>query len=128
MTFNERAAIAITRVVSGMPFFWCSCVGIAAWMAWNLWGPVAMRFDPAPAFVLLLMVLNIGQWLFLSALGNGQAVLSRSGEARAAHEARVVDRLEAMDLRILALQEDAAQERAALRTAMQGIAARIPPT
>ena len=111
MTLNERAAIAITRVVSGMPFFWLSCAGIAAWMAWNLWGPLGARFDPGPGFVLLLMILNIGQWLFLSALGNGQAVLSRAGEARAAHEARVVDRLEAMEWRLLAMQEAADAQR-----------------
>lgn len=116
LTFNDRASVAITAVVSGMPFFWWSCLGIAAWMAWNAFAPTGTRFDPGPAFVLLLMVLNIGQWLFLSALGNGQAVLARSHEARDAHEAMVVDRLDGLLARVAAMEEVVAKEQRALRS------------
>ena len=89
-SFNDMTSQWISDMVSGMPFFWWSCIGIALWIAWNTLVPPGLRFDPPPGYVLLLTILNIGQWLFLSALGNNQRVLQRSNDAREAENDQIL--------------------------------------
>ena len=119
---NERIAAAVTRITSSMWLLYVLVVLIAAWMRFA----PGLGWDHAPSYPVMLYWVNLLQLLLLPVLAVGQAVLARSGESRAAHEARVVDRLEAMERRMLALQEEATQERAALRASVQAIADRLP--
>lgn len=116
MRFNERVAAAITRVTGSMWLLYVFVVLIAAWMRFA----PGLGWDHAPSYPVMLYWVNLLQLLLLPILAVGQAVLARSGEARAAHEARVVDRLEAMDVRLLAMQEAADAQRGRIEALLQG--------
>ncbi len=107
MSVNERVAAAITRVASSMWLLYAMVAVLALWM----YGAPRVGLDTAPAYPVMLFYVNLLQLLLLPVLAVGQAVLSRAGEARAAHEARVVDRLEAMERRMLAMQGAADAQR-----------------
>ena len=107
MSVNERVAATITRLTTSMWFLYGLILFVALWMRFA----PAMGWDRAPSYPVMLYWVNLFQALMLPVLAVGQAVLSRAGEARAAHEARVVDRLETMERRMLAMQEAADAQR-----------------
>ena len=116
MRFNERVAAAITRVTGSMWLLYVFVVLIAAWMRFA----PGLGWDHAPSYPVMLYWVNLLQLLLLPILAVGQAVLARSGEARAAHEARVVDRLEAMETKLLTMQEAADTQRGRIEALLQG--------
>ncbi len=91
---NERVAVWLTRHLGSMTFTWGSLAAFGGWMAWNVLGPRAWRFDTPPWFPVLLFLLNVGQWLFIGITLVGQNVLSRQNEARAAQEFAIVQKLD----------------------------------
>lgn len=113
---NERVAAAVTRVTGSMWLLYVLVMLIAAWMRFA----PGFGWDHAPSYPVMLYWVNLLQLLLLPVLAVGQAVLARSGEARAAHEARVVDRLEEMERHMLALQEDARAQRGRIEELLRG--------
>jgi uncharacterized membrane protein len=54
-----------------------------AWLGWNMFGPVALRFDPYPGFVLWLFIVNIFQLMMMPLLMISQNLSGRHSDARA---------------------------------------------
>jgi uncharacterized membrane protein len=79
----ERAALWITNRVGTMGFFLLIFGWTALWLSWNAIAPVALRFDPFPAFVLWLFLSNMIQIFLMPLIMVGQNLQSRHAEARA---------------------------------------------
>lgn len=79
----EKFALAVTRAVGTMGFFFLLSTWTAGWLLWNLLAPVEMRFDPAPAFVIWLFASNIIQLILLPLIMVGQNLESKFAEHRA---------------------------------------------
>lgn len=79
----ERFAIKITHGVGSIGFFFFLFIWTLGWLIWNLYGPVEMRFDPAPAFVIWLFASNIIQLVLLPLIMVGQNLEARFAEYRA---------------------------------------------
>ena len=79
----ERLAIKITHGVCSIGFFFILSIWTLGWLLWNLYGPVGLRFDPAPAFVIWLFASNIIQLILLPLVMVGQNLESRIAERRA---------------------------------------------
>lgn len=82
LTSLERFAIYMTRKVGSMRFFFLLIVWSIAWLVWNLYGPVNMRFDPAPAFVIWIFLSNLIQLTLLPLIMVGQNLEGRQSELR----------------------------------------------
>ena len=85
VTFTSlgRFAIFVTRRVGSIGFFFILIAWSLGWIAWNLIGPVGLRFDPAPAFVLWLFISNILQLILLPLVMVGQNLESKFADERA---------------------------------------------
>ncbi len=79
----ERFALLVTKSVGTIGFFFLLSIWTFGWLAWNLWAPVEMRFDPAPAFVIWLFISNIIQLLLLPLVMVGQNLEGKFAEQRA---------------------------------------------
>lgn len=79
----ERFAVAVTRMVGSMGFFFILTLWTFAWLLWNLYAPVHLRFDPAPAFVIWLFASNILQLILLPLIMVGQNIEGKYSEHRA---------------------------------------------
>jgi len=79
----ERLAVWITDHVGSMGFFLLICAWTVCWLAWNTLAPKAVRFDPAPAFVMWLFISNMIQIFLMPLIMVGQNLQSRHAEARA---------------------------------------------
>ncbi|MEA2662999.1 MAG: hypothetical protein QOH08_2571 [Chloroflexota bacterium] len=79
----DRIAIWVTDHVGTMGFFLVVAAWTAVWLAWNTLGPVQLRFDPAPAFVLWLFVSNVIQLHLTPLIMVGQNLQDRYSELRA---------------------------------------------
>lgn len=79
----ERFAVAVTRMVGSMGFFFILTFWTFAWLFWNLYAPVHLRFDPAPAFVIWLFASNIIQLILLPLIMVGQNIEGKFAEHRA---------------------------------------------
>lgn len=79
----ERFASKITRGVGTVGFFFILTLWTLGWLLWNLYGPVELRFDPAPAFVIWLFASNIIQLILLPLIMVGQNLESKFAEQRA---------------------------------------------
>ena|SRR5258706_7997708 len=79
----ERLAVWITDHVGSMGFFLLICAWTISWLAWNTLAPKAVRFDPAPAFVMWLFISNMIQIFLMPLIMVGQNLQSRHAEARA---------------------------------------------
>jgi uncharacterized membrane protein len=55
----DKLAVWITDHVGSMGFFSIIFVWTILWLAWNLFGPKSLVFDPHPAFVLWLFISNM---------------------------------------------------------------------
>lgn len=78
---DERLGLWITTHVGTMGFFGLLAAWITFWLVWNI-GPFP-HFDPAPAFVVLLLVSNFIQLLLMPLIMVGQNVQSRHQEIQA---------------------------------------------
>jgi uncharacterized membrane protein len=79
----DKLALWITVRVGSMGFFLIIFVWTLTWLLWNSIGPVAMRFDPYPAFVLWLFLSNMIQIFLMPLIMIGQNLQSQHSEARA---------------------------------------------
>lgn len=79
----ERFAVVVTRAVGTIGFFFLLSIWTFGWLGWNLWAPVEMRFDPAPAFVIWLFMSNIIQLVLLPLIMVGQNLEGKFAEHRA---------------------------------------------
>lgn len=79
----ERFALVVTRFVGSMGFFLILLVWTIGWLCWNLFAPLEMRFDPAPAFVIWLFTSNIIQLVLLPLVMVGQNLEGKFAEHRA---------------------------------------------
>lgn len=83
LTKLERFALWMTERVGSMGFFILILVWTVVWLAWNIFAPLSLQFDPFPAFVLWLFISNMIQLLFLPLIMVGQNLQGRHAEARA---------------------------------------------
>ena len=79
----ERFAAKTTHGVGTMSFFFILTFWTLGWIFWNLYGPLEWRFDPAPAFVIWLIISNIVQLLLLPLIMVGQNLEGKFAERRA---------------------------------------------
>ncbi len=82
-SFFENLAVRITRGVGTVGFFFILLIWTLGWFFWNLYGPLALRFDPAPAFVIWLIISNIIQLVLLPLIMVGQNLEGKFSEQRA---------------------------------------------
>ena len=83
LSFLERVAVTIARRIGSADFFLVLICITTSWLGWNILAPVAMRFDPYPAFVLWLFIVNIFQLMMMPLLMISQNMSSRHSDARA---------------------------------------------
>ncbi|MCR4279758.1 MAG: DUF1003 domain-containing protein [Candidatus Zambryskibacteria bacterium] len=79
----ERFALIVTRAVGTMGFFFILTFWTVGWLLWNLWAPIELRFDPAPAFVIWLFASNVIQLILLPLVMVGQNLEGKFAEQRA---------------------------------------------
>ncbi len=79
----ERFALTVTETIGTMGFFLILLSWTAGWIGWNVVGPIKMRFDPYPAFVLWLFISNTIQLMLLPLILVGQNLQSKHAVARA---------------------------------------------
>jgi len=70
-------------MVGSMGFFFLLAIWTFAWLFWNLYAPLHLRFDPAPAFVIWLFASNIIQLVLLPLIMVGQNIEGKFAEHRA---------------------------------------------
>ena len=80
---SERFAVAMHRMIGSLGFFFLILAWTIIWLAWNMFGPIEMRFDPGPAFVIWLFASNILQLILLPVIMVGQNIEGRAAEWRA---------------------------------------------
>lgn len=90
----ERFALIVTRGVGSMGFFFVLTFWTFAWLLWNLWAPIELRFDPAPAFVIWLFVSNVIQLILLPLIMVGQNLEGKFAESRAEEDFEINKRSE----------------------------------
>lgn len=83
MTSLERFAVYITHKVGSVGFFFLLLLWSVGWLLWNLYAPIDLRFDPAPAFVVWLFISNVMQLILLPLIMVGQNLEGRHSELRA---------------------------------------------
>ena len=79
----NKLALWITEHVGSMGFFIIIFIWTATWLSWNMLAPVALRFDPFPAFVLWLFISNMIQLFLRPLILVGQNLQSAHADARA---------------------------------------------
>lgn len=83
LTKLEKLAVWITDHIGTMGFFLIIFGWTVIWLSWNTLAPKAIRFDPAPAFVLWLFISNMIQIFLMPLLMIGQNLQGRHAETRA---------------------------------------------
>lgn len=78
--FNERSRLWLYNLSASMSFFWGLALFEAIWIAWNTAAPPAMRFDPGPQFLIMLLVGNQFQLFYLPVIQATQKLLQESDE------------------------------------------------
>lgn len=76
-------AVSITKSVGTMGFFLIIFFWTVIWLGWNVLGPMELRFDPYPAFVLWLFISNMLQLILMPILLIGQNLQGKQAENRA---------------------------------------------
>lgn len=94
LTNSERFAVFMHRRVGSLGFFFLLLVWTIIWLGWNIFAPAALRFDPAPAFVIWLFASNILQLILLPVIMVGQNIEGRAAERRAQADYEVNQRSE----------------------------------
>ena len=72
--------------VGTMGFFAIIMTWTVTWLSWNVFGPTAWQFDPAPAFVFWLFISNFIQLFLMPLIMVGQNIQGKHSEARAKHD------------------------------------------
>ncbi|MSR87610.1 MAG: DUF1003 domain-containing protein [Candidatus Zambryskibacteria bacterium] len=83
LTGSEKFTVYIHRKIGSLGFFFLILIWTTPWLAWNIFAPAAMRFDPAPAFAIWLFVSNILQLILMPVIMVGQNIEGRAAEWRA---------------------------------------------
>ena len=83
LTTTEKFAVFIHGKVGSLGFFFLVIIWTAGWLSWNIFAPIDVRFDPAPAFVIWIFVSNILQLILLPVIMVGQNIEGRAAEWRA---------------------------------------------
>ena len=86
LKISDRIALWITNKVGTMGFFAIIMTWTVTWLSWNVFGPTAWQFDPAPAFVFWLFISNFIQLFLMPLLMVGQNIQGKHSEARAKHD------------------------------------------
>lgn len=89
LTRMERLALAVTKRVGTMGFFFLIAGWSALWLGWNTLAPKPLRFDPPTGFVLWLFISNLIQILLMPLLMVGQNVLNLNAEIEAHNDYEV---------------------------------------
>lgn len=84
----DRVALFITERVGSFAFFLIIITWTVIWLGWNLLAPIGARFDPAPAFVLWLVISNGIQPMLMPLVMVGQNLQGRHSELRAGSDFR----------------------------------------
>jgi len=79
----ERIAIFISNHIGSAGFFVILICITTGWLGWNIFAPEVLRFDPYPAFVLWLFIVNIFQLMMMPLLMISQNLNNRHSDARA---------------------------------------------
>jgi len=90
----EDMAVKITHGVGTLGFFFILALWTLGWLLWNLFGPLGMRFDPAPAFVIWLIISNIIQLILLPLIMVGQNLEGKFSEQRAQEDFEINQKAE----------------------------------
>jgi len=90
----NRLALWITEHVGTMQFFLVIFVWTVGWLAWNMFAPKGLRFDPFPGFVLWLFISNMIQLFLMPLLLIGQNLQGRHSEERAKNDYKVNQKAE----------------------------------
>jgi len=91
---SERFSVYITHHVGSIEFFFILTIWSIGWLVWNLLGPVNLRFDPAPAFVIWLFLSNVIQLILLPLIMIGQNLDDRHSNLRAEADYKLNKRAE----------------------------------
>lgn len=83
LSLFDRIAISISYRIGSTGFFLIVICVTVVWLGWNMFGPVEMRFDPYPAFVLWLFIVNIFQLIMMPLIMISQNLNGRHSDARA---------------------------------------------
>ncbi len=83
LPLSERFAYTLHKMVGSLGFFFLILIWTVAWLAWNMYAPLELRFDPAPAFVIWLFASNILQLILLPIIMVGQNIEDRAADKRA---------------------------------------------
>lgn len=83
LTGVEKLALWVTVHVGSMGFFLFILGFNVAWIAWNVFAPPELVFDPSWSFLILLFINNILQILFMPLIMVGQNLQGRHAEVRA---------------------------------------------
>lgn len=83
LDISGKFAIWITDRVGTIDFFAIIFLWTICWLSWNMIAPKDMRFDPYPAFVLLLFISNMIQISLMLLIMVGQNLQSIHAEIRA---------------------------------------------
>jgi uncharacterized membrane protein len=90
----NRLALWITEHVGTMQFFLVIFAWTVGWLAWNMFAPKGLRFDPFPGFVLWLFISNMIQLFLMPLLLIGQNLQGRHSEERAKNDYKVNQKAE----------------------------------
>lgn len=90
----ERFALIATRSVGTIGFFFLLTAWTIGWLLWNLYGPMSLRFDPAPAFVIWIFVSNVLQLTLLPLVMVGQNLEGKFAEQRAQEDFEINQKAE----------------------------------
>jgi len=83
---TDKLALFVTMKIGSMGFFFLISLWVFIWIIWNTVLPKSMRFDPFPAFVLLLFITNVIEILLMPLIMVGQNQLSKHSEIRSEHD------------------------------------------
>jgi uncharacterized membrane protein len=83
LTRLEKLALWATIRIGSIGFFFFILIFNIVWIAWNVYAPPKLVFDPAWSFLILLFINNILQILFLPLIMVGQNLQGRYAEFRA---------------------------------------------
>jgi len=89
MTKLDKLALWITNKVGSMGFFFLIFGWTITWLGWNTLAPIALRFDPFPAFVLWLFISNMIQIFLMPLIMVGQNLQSKHSEIRAEEDFKI---------------------------------------
>lgn len=82
----DKLALIITTKIGTMGFFFILAIWVGAWIVWNTVLPKSTRFDPFPAFVLLLFLTNIIEILLMPLIMVGQNIQGKHADLRSEYD------------------------------------------